>query len=148
MQKQLCCSLLAILVSAGSLWSATLEQRRQYLDHLQQILPPVQSFTNWLEKTRELPPDFDALPRLNSLPDPLTFADGKRKVKTPQDWNERRAEIIQLYERYDIGTIPPKPKLDKIVPVGSRHRGRRRQTGFRRRRTRRRTGAGIGHEHR
>ncbi len=130
MQKQLSCTLLAILVSAGCLWSATLEQRRQYLDHLQQILPPVQSFTNWIEKTRELPPDFDALPRLNSLPDPLTFADGRRKVKTPQDWNERRAEVIQLYETYDIGTIPPKPKLDKIVPVDPATAGAGGRRGF------------------
>jgi pimeloyl-ACP methyl ester carboxylesterase len=64
-----------------------------------------------------LPPDFDALPRMNALPDPLTFADGKRKVITPADWVDRRAEILGLYEQYDIGTIPPKPKLDQIIPV-------------------------------
>lgn len=116
MQKHISCILLAILLSAGSLWSMTGEERRQYLDQLQQILPPVPSFTNWLENTRELPPDFDALPRINSLPDPLTFLDG-RPVKTPADWKKRRAEIIKYYEMYDIGTIPPKPKLDKIVPV-------------------------------
>ena len=52
MQKQLSGTLLAILLSAGSLWSATLEQRRQYLEHLQQILPPVPSFTNWLAKSQ------------------------------------------------------------------------------------------------
>src|SRR6185312_7696038 len=110
-------ALLAAFLSANSLWSMTLEERRQYLDHLQQILPEVPSFNQWLEKTKELPPDFDALPRVNGLPDPLTFLDGKRQVKTAADWQERRAEIIKYYEMYDIGTVPPKPKLDKIVPV-------------------------------
>ena len=110
--------LLATLLSAGSVWSATPEQPREYLDPL--AANPARrflSFTTWLAQTQELPPDFAALPRLNSLPDPFTFRDGQRKVKTAQDWNDRRAEIIQLYEKYDIGTIPPKPKLDKIVPV-------------------------------
>src|ERR1700729_1822043 len=110
MPKQLFCTLLAVLLSAGSLWSQTADPRRQYLDHLQQILHTVPSFTNWLDQTKELPPDFDALPRINGLPDPLTFADGKRKVKSAKDWSDRRAEIIKFYEMYDIGTIPPKPK--------------------------------------
>lgn len=95
----------------------SVEERRQYQENLEQILPTVPSFDEWLGKTGELPPDFDALPRVNSLPDPLTFVDGKRKVKTPADWRKRRAEIIKYYEMYDIGTIPPKPKLDRIVPV-------------------------------
>lgn len=48
----------------------TPDQRREYLTKLQAILPAVPSFTQWLEKTGELPPDFDSLPRVNGLPDP------------------------------------------------------------------------------
>lgn len=116
MQKHILTTALALLLSAGSVWPMTLEQRREYLDHLQQILPTNSAFNEWLEKTKALPPDFDALPRINSLPDPLTFLDGKT-VKTPADWQKRRAEIIKYYELYDIGTVPPKPELDKIIPV-------------------------------
>jgi pimeloyl-ACP methyl ester carboxylesterase len=116
MQKHILTTTLALLLSAGSLWSMTLAERQQYLDHLQQILPADPPFTNWLDQTKALPPDFDALPRINSLPDPFTFLNGK-KVKTPADWQKRRAEIIKYYELYDIGTIPPRPKLDKIIPV-------------------------------
>lgn len=29
----------------------------------------------------------------------------------------RRAEIRLLFEQYVIGSMPPKPKLDKIVPI-------------------------------
>jgi dienelactone hydrolase len=102
----------------------TPEQRRQYRDQLMQILPEVpagrggqQSFADWIKATDALPPDFDALPKVNGLPDPFTFFDGRRKVRNQGDWKARRAEIRQLFERYVIGSMPPKPKLDKIVPV-------------------------------
>jgi hypothetical protein len=55
----------------------TPEERREYLAKLQQILPDVPSFREWLQKTGELPPDFDALPRGNALPEPLRFLDGR-----------------------------------------------------------------------
>src|SRR5262245_48205324 len=92
----------------------TPEERRQYLVRLNEILPDVPSFQEWLERTREIPPDFDALPRVNGLPDPLRFLDG-RPVRSTEDWKARRAEIRQLYEKYDLGSLPPKPKLDRAV---------------------------------
>jgi pimeloyl-ACP methyl ester carboxylesterase len=92
----------------------TPEERREYLAKLQQILPDVPSFRDWLQKTGELPPDFDALPRVNGLPEPLRFLDG-RAVRTPAEWLARRAEIRRLFEKYDLGTFPPKPKLDRAV---------------------------------
>jgi dienelactone hydrolase len=92
----------------------TPEERRQYLVKLLQTLPDVPSFKQWLDKTGELPPDFDAFPRVNGLPDPLKFLDGK-PVRTPAEWRSRRSEIRQLYEKYDLGTFPPKPKLDRVV---------------------------------
>jgi pimeloyl-ACP methyl ester carboxylesterase len=92
----------------------TPEERKEYLAKLQQILPDVPSFREWLQKTGELPPDFDALPRINGLPEPLRFLDG-RAVRTPVEWQSRRKEIRQLFEKYDLGTFPPKPKLDRAV---------------------------------
>jgi pimeloyl-ACP methyl ester carboxylesterase len=92
----------------------TPEARRAYLAQLQQILPDVPSFREWLQKTGELPPDFDALPRSNGLPEPLRFLDG-RAVGTPREWQSRRTEIRQLFEKYQLGTFPPKPKLDRAV---------------------------------
>jgi cephalosporin-C deacetylase-like acetyl esterase len=92
----------------------TPQERKAYLDKLVQILPPVPSFNAWLQRTGELPPDFDALPKINGLPDPLRFLDG-RVVKTSDDWKARRAEIYALEQQYDLGTFPPKPKLDNAV---------------------------------
>jgi len=42
------------------------------------------------------------------LPDPFTFYDG-RKVTTKADWECRREEISQLFQRLELGTLPPKP---------------------------------------
>jgi pimeloyl-ACP methyl ester carboxylesterase len=105
---------LCLLASWPKANAMTPAERRQYLEKLQQILPQVPSFQAWLEKTGELPPDFDALPRVNGLPDPLHFLDG-RPVRTPQEWRARRAEIRQLFEKYDLGSFPPKPKVDHVV---------------------------------
>src|SRR5690242_5190878 len=98
MKESLVSLALAILACIPPASAMTLEERRQYLEKLQQILPAVPSFNAWLEKTGELPPDFDALPRGNGLPDPLKFLDG-RPVRTAADWKARRAEIRQLFEK-------------------------------------------------
>ena len=96
------------------LQAMTPEERRQYLEKLLQTLPDVPSFRQWLEKTGELPPDFDSFPKVNGLPDPLKFLDG-RPVRTAAEWKARRAEIRQMLEKYDTGSFPPKPKLDRAV---------------------------------
>ncbi len=113
-----CSILLLLLGMAGSepAQAITPAERREYLAKLQQILPDVPSFREWLQKTGELPPDFDALPRINGLPEPLQFLNGKA-VRTPRDWPARRTEIRQLFEKYDLGTFPPKPKLDRAVAL-------------------------------
>ena len=61
--------LLMLLAMAGSqpAGAMTPQERREYLAKLQQILPDAPAFREWLQKTGELPPDFDALPRINGL---------------------------------------------------------------------------------
>ena len=50
------------------------------------------------------------LPAQNELPDPLVMNDG-RKVATPEQWrNERRAELIEMFQKYEYGHLPPKPE--------------------------------------
>ena len=98
----------------------TTEERRQYLEKMQQILPSVPSFDAWLKKTSALPPDFNSLARQNSLPDPLTFLDG-RKVTTAAQWPARREEISQLSQKYVWGTVPPRPKIDHVVVLDEKH---------------------------
>jgi hypothetical protein len=106
--------LLAVLALIQPASAMSQRDRREYLAKLLKILPPAPQFQQWLDKTGELPPDFDALPRMNTLPDPLKFLDG-RPVRNAADWKARRAEIWNLYQKYDLGTFPPKPKLDRAV---------------------------------
>jgi hypothetical protein len=94
----------------------TEQERREYLDQLLKILPNAPQFKQWLDKAGELPPDFDAFPRVNGLPDPLKFLDG-RPVRNATEWKARRQEIGQLYQKYDLGTFPPKPSFDRVVPL-------------------------------
>ena len=110
--------LLAVaLCGAARAWPMSPDQRRAYLDWMQHHLPPDPEWTAWQQKTGALPPDFDALPRHNGLPDPLQFLDG-RLVDTAAGWPARRAEIWNLFQQYDLGRFPPKPRLDRVVPLG------------------------------
>ncbi len=45
-----------------------------------------------------------------TLPDPLVFADGE-KVKNARQWyKKRRPQILALFEEYQYGRVPAKPK--------------------------------------
>ncbi|TFK24582.1 hypothetical protein FA15DRAFT_740960 [Coprinopsis marcescibilis] len=63
-------------------------------------LPPAQC------PTLPANPTLTAYARLN---DPFTFFDGQRKVTTKADWECRAKEINQLFQRYEVGELPPKP---------------------------------------
>src|SRR5690349_11974782 len=78
----------------------TQAEREDYLRRLDKILPPLPSWDEWQRKTGALPPDFNSLPKINELPDPLIFLDG-RPVRTASDWERRRQEISDLSQKYE-----------------------------------------------
>src|SRR5690606_38923340 len=50
-----------------------------------------------------------------TLPDPLTFANGK-KVRSAKDWTSgRRAEILELFREHVFGKSPGKPQNMRFV---------------------------------
>jgi dienelactone hydrolase len=106
--------------SATSGTPMTTAERQQYLQKLEQTLPPVPSWTAWQQRTGTLPPDFNSLPRQNPLPDPLTFLDG-RPVRTAADWEARRQEISELSQKYEWGRVPPRPTITRTVVVDEKH---------------------------
>lgn len=87
--------------------------RQDYLQWMQETLPECPEFDAWQRRTGTLPPDFEALPRCNLLPDAYTFLDGT-PVVTDADWERRRAEIRDLFIRYEWGTMPPKPAISRV----------------------------------
>lgn len=102
------CTVLALLVS-----SQRAHAQQDYLSWMQENLPECPEFDAWLQSSDALPPDFEALPKQNLLPDPFTFVDG-RKVRSNADWLERRNEIIRLFEQYEWGSFPEKPAIDRV----------------------------------
>jgi len=72
----------------------------------------------WLERTGELPPDFDALPTSALLPDLLTANDGT-PVRTPLDWERRRGEVREVLDYYQLGSLPPPPPKMLVQELGS-----------------------------
>ena len=80
---------LALVAFAYPLRAMQEQERRANLEWMLKSLPNAPQFNEWQQRTGELPPDFDALPRNNFLPDPFTFMND-RAVRTASDWTARR----------------------------------------------------------
>ena len=111
--KRLILSLICISY-IGLVSSMTERERQDYLIWMQANLPAVPQWTEWQQRTGELPPDFSQLPKSNLLPDPLRFFDGRAVGNSASDWEARRNEIKQLFEKYVTGTFPPKPPISRV----------------------------------
>jgi dienelactone hydrolase len=95
-------------------WSAptqttpgNLQKQQESLDELFRILPKSDPWERWMGVKRQYPPDYDALPSIPYLPDPLRFASGK--VVTRETWSKRRQELLIQFMQYVTGTFPASP---------------------------------------
>jgi pimeloyl-ACP methyl ester carboxylesterase len=122
MLKLTICLALAIVVSPAA-------DRRQELADLQKIIPPPPSsrvmtgrisaqdktWEDWVRRTGELPPDFDAMPSVPGLPEiPLL---------TGEAWQRERQRIRGLFEQWVYGKMPPPPDNLRAVVTGTRPEG-------------------------
>ena len=105
--------ILTFLLLLGAVCARAQGTGEAYLAWMQENLPECLAFDAWVTKTGALPPDFESLPRTNLLPDAFTFADGT-PVVTDADWERRRAEILDLFIRYEFGTLPPRPAISRV----------------------------------
>ncbi|KIJ48602.1 carbohydrate esterase family 15 protein [Sphaerobolus stellatus SS14] len=55
-------------------------------------------------------PTNPSLKSITKLPDPFTFFSNGNRVTTKADWSCRLQEISQLFQKYELGTVPPKPQ--------------------------------------
>jgi pimeloyl-ACP methyl ester carboxylesterase len=99
------------------------DSRRQTLTELLQMLQPSRTpatgrinafdrtWEDWLRRTGELPPDFDAMPSIPELPDPLLMREGDRTtpVSTPEQWTRQRGALRSQIEQWIFGVMPPAP---------------------------------------
>ena len=97
-------------------------KQKEILEKIISLLPPDrkangrvsfldETFTDWLKRTGELPPDFDIMPSIPFLPDPLILDEGGKNipVTTMDQWKEKREWMRDKLEYYITGTYPPKP---------------------------------------
>ena len=76
-------------------------------------IPLVYSEENTGSKYRQPSmPSWDDLPVIKELPDPLSWSNGKGKVKSFKQWEKRRNEISAEIQHYGIGTKPAVNKKD------------------------------------
>lgn len=76
------------------------------------VSPEDFTWSDWQQRTGELPPDFDELPNRPFLPDPLIIDEGGKNipVETLEQWSIKRKEIKKLAQYWITGTAPPPPE--------------------------------------
>ena len=113
--------------------AADTAKRKATLETILRLLPPDmtsngpvsfrdKTFADWVARTGELPPDFDKLPSIPSLPDPLTLDEGGTNVpvRTMDDWKRKREQMKKQLEYYITGTYPPKPDNLQAEVIGEK----------------------------
>lgn len=113
------------------------ETRRRTLDELLRILRPSRTpptgrinavdrtWEDWVRRTGELPPDFDAMPSMPELPDPLLLREDGRAVPvtTPELWARQKRALREQVQHWLFGRMPPPPGNVRADVTASRREG-------------------------
>jgi dienelactone hydrolase len=113
------------------------DARRQTRDEIVRMLQPSRpppsgrinqydrTWEDWVTRTGELPPDFDALPSIPDLPDPLLVREGNRAVPvtTPALWARQRQVLRGQVEQWMFGRMPPAPDNLRASVTATRREG-------------------------
>lgn len=121
-----------LAMTALSGWAAEGENQNltnSVLQDILKVLPRSEPWEKWLKEKGEQPPDFIHLPRHAELPDPLRFQDG-REVRSVGQWQQRRKELLELFQYYAVGRVPPPPGNVRAGRVQSRMEGNLRIQGI------------------
>lgn len=97
-------------------------KRKSFLEQILKLLPADYipsghvsfldtTFKDWLKRTGEIPPDFDTMPSIPFLPNPLVLDEGGKNipVTTNQQWQQKRQWMKQALQYYITGTFPSAP---------------------------------------
>ena len=84
-----------------------------------------ENFQDWLKRTGELPPDFDKMPSIPFLPDPLILDEGGKNipVTSAAQWEEKRRWMKEQLEYYVTGTYPQSPMDFKVKVLSEKKEG-------------------------
>lgn len=129
--------LLLVALTVPAAEQESIERRKHALEVLLKNLIPSRtnfsgrinavdkSWEDWVRRTGELPPDFDAMPSYPELPDPLVIREQGRNipVKTPADWARQKQLLRAQIEHWVFGRMPPPPGNLRAVITGARMEG-------------------------
>ncbi len=84
------------------------------------------TWEEWVRRTGEQPPDFDRMPSIAELPDPLFIREGNggTRVTTPSLWNVQKGLLRKQVEQWMFGRMPPAPDNLRATVTASRQEGR------------------------
>ncbi len=116
---------------------ANKEKQLNDLKRIVELLPPDNTksghvsfldttFTDWLKRTGELPPDFDTMPSIPFLPNPLILDEGRTniRIENKKQWEQKRKWMREKLAYYITGTCPPKPTNLKAEIISEKKDGR------------------------
>ena len=112
-------------------------RRRADLEMFLKIFPPSsppvsgrinaydKTWEDWVKRTGELPPDFEAMPSIANLPDPLILTKDGRQIAVTNEalWNSQKQWIRSQVEQWVFGKMPPPPDNLRAVVTATRREG-------------------------
>ncbi|MEP7365927.1 MAG: alpha/beta hydrolase [Acidobacteriota bacterium] len=126
--------LLAVLLLSALPQARAQSKREENLQQLLRVLTPSRTppdgrinahdktWEDWIRRTGEIPPDFDAMPSIPWLPDPMMTDRGP--VKNAAEWAAQRKRLKGLVEQWMFGRFPPDPDNLRATVTASRREGR------------------------
>lgn len=113
------------------------ERRKRDLDHfvktfLPSRTPPTgrinahdKTWEEWVKRTGALPPDFQSMPSIPELPDPMMMRENgrMRTVRTAGDWEIQKKWLRAQIEQWMFGHMPPAPNNLRAVVTGTEKEG-------------------------
>ncbi|HUS07404.1 MAG TPA: alpha/beta fold hydrolase, partial [Bryobacteraceae bacterium] len=139
MMKRTIAILLLVWPLAGTALAqdAVTERRKRDLEHFLKTFPPSRTpatgrinaydktWEEWVRRTGELPPDFQSMPSIAGLPDPLLMQENgrTRQVRTPAEWEHQKKWLRSQIEQWMFGHMPPAPGNLRGVVTGTEKEG-------------------------
>jgi hypothetical protein len=110
---------LVLAALAHPLGAMSQQDRSAYLNWMLKSLPSAPQFEQWQQRTGELPPDFEAFPPNNFLPDPLTFMNGRFSQRNRLSIIEypTRGQIVRPRLAVHLRGCPQKMNVPNRVAV-------------------------------
>ncbi|MEO6829028.1 MAG: alpha/beta fold hydrolase [Acidobacteriaceae bacterium] len=83
------------------------------------------TWEDWVKRTGELPPDFEAMQSIPNLPDPLIFNENGRQIPVTNEalWNRQKLWIRSQVEQWIFGKMPPPPDNLRSIITSTRREG-------------------------